>query len=128
MATLKANGPELLRISQEQDTPGDRSHMWQRTTRVYHANGAILQKHDVRFRPTASFDPPEGRFYSWGWKKVVSVKNNTNPTERAKSALAQITKGTPGTTQWKIEFKSPTLEAARIENTDHISGGAEVAS
>jgi hypothetical protein len=31
MATLKANGPELLRISQEEDTPADRSVMWQRT-------------------------------------------------------------------------------------------------
>ena len=106
MATLKANGPELLRISQESDM-SDRSISWSRTTRVYHANGVVLQKYDVRFRPTASFDPTEGRFYSYGWKKVLNASKNIDPIARVSSVLSQLADNP--NTEWKVEFKSPVL-------------------
>jgi len=110
MATLKANGPELLRVSRENNVESDQSVTWERTTRVYHANGVVLMKRDVRFRPTASFDPPEGRFYSWGWKKVLKASENSNPVRRAATVLAAVEQGkTPGPA-WKVEFKSPALE------------------
>lgn len=86
MATLKANGPKLLRISREHDTPEDLHVSWRRKTVVYFASGAILVKNDVRFRPTASFDPPTGRFHSWGWKKATAVKDNPRPLEVAKNS------------------------------------------
>lgn len=113
MATLKANGPELLRISRERniDTsdPKDNSISWERVTRVYHANGAVLSKTDVIFRPTSAFDPPEGRRYSWGWKKVIEVRNNPNPVQRAKDVLTAIKAGTTGSAQWTVEFESASL-------------------
>jgi hypothetical protein len=114
MATLKANGPELLRISRENIVEGDPAITWERNSRVYHANGVVLHKRDVRFRPTASFDPPEGRFYSWGWKKVLAAKENSNPVARATTVLAAVEQGkTPGQ-PWKVEFKSPQLEAKNV--------------
>ena len=107
MATLKANGPELLRISRQADTPDDKSVSWRRTTIVYHANGVVLQKIDVRFRPTASFDPPEGRFYSWGWKKIRAAKDNPKPFERATKVLASI----PPDSGWEVEFSDRRIKA-----------------
>ena len=67
MAKLSAHGAEWLRVSKAKDTPADTSTTWERVTRAYHADGVTLQKHDARFRPQ-SWDPPAGRFYSWGWK------------------------------------------------------------
>jgi len=106
MATLKANGPELLRISREANTPDDPSVSWRRTTVVYHTNGAILSKSDARFRPTASFDPPAGRFYSWGWKKIRAVKDNPQPVERAEKVLASIAPDSG----WQVEFVAQEVQ------------------
>ena len=108
MATLTANGPVLLRISRERNIEGDLSVTWRRTTRSYHANGVILEKHDTRFRPTASFDPPEGRFHSWGWKKIVKAQSNPKPTEHAQKVLALVRK-VSDTDPWTVEFVSPEI-------------------
>lgn len=104
MATLRANGPELLRVSHERQTPDDKSVSWRRKTIVYHTNGAVLVKNDVRFRPTFEFDPPNGRFYSWGWKKAKAVKDNPNPVETAKNALRVALRDS-----WTIEFTVPEI-------------------
>ena len=71
MAKLITHGAEWLRVSKARDIPatgdiGD-STSWERITRAYHADGVCLEKHDARFRPQ-SWDPPAGRFHSWGWK------------------------------------------------------------
>ena len=109
MATLKANGRELLRISREYDTPNDTSVSWRRVTAVYFANGSVLKKDDARFRPTQSWDPPEGRLYSWGWKKVVLAKDNPQPVDGALRILKQVSTF-PVAVEWKIEFKAAELD------------------
>ncbi len=115
MATLRTNGPELLRITRERNAdtsnPNDNDISWERVTRVYHENGAVLSKTDVIFRPTASFDPPEGRRHTWGWKKVILAQRNPNPVQRAKDVLAQIAKQTPGSAQWVVVFADRRIKA-----------------
>ena len=108
MATLTANGPVLLRISRERNIEGDLSITWRRTTRVYHANGAILEKHDARFRPTASFDPPAGRYHSWGWKKAVLARDNPTPMENVRKVL-DIVRKVSDTNAWTVEYTDPKV-------------------
>lgn len=87
MAKLSAHGQELMRLEKvNQVSDGTLSPVyknsdgtespslttWDRTTRAYMADGVILEKMDVRFRPDR-FDP-EGRLYSYGWKKSGRLK------------------------------------------------------
>lgn len=113
MATLRANGPALLRISSEKarELSAENPNVtWERYTRVYHANGVVLQKIDVVFKPTFEWDPPKGRPYSWGWKKVIESKRNPDAVKTAKHILSQIEAGTTGSRVWVVEFKAPELE------------------
>jgi hypothetical protein len=72
MAKLKANGEELLRIEWVTENPESESAVWKRDTLSYRTNGIVLRKLDVRFRPDKYY--PNGRFYSYGWKRWKRVK------------------------------------------------------
>jgi len=104
MARLSAHGPELIRISCETDTPKSDLTLWERTTRTSHADGVVLEKRDVIFKP-GPYDPPAGRRYSWGWKKKGKVKGD--PREQAKAAIKIVEAGQP--TNWKVEFRQEGL-------------------
>src|SRR5208337_4711624 len=110
MATLKANGPELLRLSREENIEGDKSVTWRRKTVVCHTNGVILVKNDVRFRPMFTFDPPNGRFYSWGWKKSTAAKDNSKPVETAKNMLRKALNENSAM-NWTVEFVAPEVQS-----------------
>ena len=118
MATLKANGPELLRISRERHIELEESDSisWERVTRVYHANGAVLSKTDVIFRPMFKWDNPKGTRHTWGWKKVVLSKHNKLPVRRANDVLAAIKAGTTGSAQWTVEFESASLNPVEVKS------------
>lgn len=105
MAKLSANGLELLRVEQEVDVNDpERSITWQRITRTYHSNGKILQKHDVRFSPSAY--RPNGEHYSYGWKLYAKLKKGIDPAAHAAKLAATITaKGTE--TKWRIVNGGP---------------------
>jgi hypothetical protein len=76
MAKLSAHGKELLRIELEKDdTRPDSSTTWSRKTRAYMADGKVLEKFDVRFKPDQF--RPKGEFYSYGWKLVAKQKKTT---------------------------------------------------
>jgi len=105
MARLSAHGPELLRISCETDTPKSDLTLWERTTRTYHADGVVLEKRDVIFKP-GPYDPPEGRRYTWGWKKKGKLKGDTR--EQVKTTI-QIVEAGSKTSNWKVEFKQAGL-------------------
>lgn len=70
MARLGKHGTELLRIECEAeiDTAAnpDSSTTWERLTRAYMTDGKILEKRDVRFKPSSV--SPRGESYSYGWK------------------------------------------------------------
>lgn len=105
MARLSAHGPELVRISCETDTPKSDLTIWERTTRTYHADGVVLEKRDVRFKPTHPLDPPGGRKHTWGWKKLGKVKGD--PREQAKAAIQIVAAGQK--TNWKVEYRQAGL-------------------
>ena len=108
MAKLSANGPELLRVSREAWTADgslkSESTTYEKVIRVYHTNGVILEKRTVRFNPYTK--DPQGRLYSWGWKKIVTAKDNPQPIERARLAFER----TVNNPKWVVEFKAPELE------------------
>lgn len=100
MARLKKHGKELLRIEQEAIiTNPERSTIWERVTRTYHADGKILVKHDVRWKPDTYH--PAGELYSYGWKVWGNVKKGVDiPAAYAKIEKAIRDKGE--LSKWKI--------------------------
>jgi hypothetical protein len=68
MAKLSAHGRELVRMTREQVVT-DGSVSWRRRTVCLMSDGRLMSKDDARFKATEPYDPPEGRFYSWGWKR-----------------------------------------------------------
>jgi hypothetical protein len=50
--------------------------IWERSTRRLMSDGSILEKRDVRFRPTpnCAWEDPQGRLYSYGWKLRGKLK------------------------------------------------------
>lgn len=75
MARLSKHGKELFRYSQDRETPDSDTTISRRTTTAIMEDGAILRKEDVRFRPSASWDPPSGRAHCYGWKLHGKVKD-----------------------------------------------------
>ena len=49
---------------------------WERVTKRLMSDGKILEKRDVRFRPTpgCTWEDPKGRRYSYGWKVSATLK------------------------------------------------------
>jgi hypothetical protein len=113
MAKLSANGKELLRISKEQNiTDPESSATWHRITRTYHSNGKILQKLDVRFKPTTY--QPNGELHSYGWKLYAKLKPEVTPAEHVAKLVARIRSGE---SKWNIVEGGPApviISQARI--------------
>jgi hypothetical protein len=80
MANLSAHGAELARATKETTHPATGTLFWERNERAYMADGWILEKRTVRFRPSASWDPPAGRLHTWGWKLRGKVKDGFTVT------------------------------------------------
>ena len=89
MAKLSAHGIELLRIERERQTPDDPDTIWERITRSYRADGKILQKEDIRFKPDST--DPQGRLYSGSWKLASRVRRDQDIKEAFRATLASIT-------------------------------------
>ena len=104
MAKLSAHGKELLRIELEKEIsdPND-SITWARWTRVYHSDGKILQKYDVRWK--ADTYHPNGEKYSFGWKLKAKVKPGLDPVKVAAEKAERIRAGIAG--PWKILSGGP---------------------
>lgn len=89
MAKLSAHGRELLRISREATiTDPRRSTTWERVKRTYHADGKILQKIDVRWKPDVYH--PQGELYSYGWKLWGNVKKGNDPAAVVANTVDRI--------------------------------------
>jgi len=50
--------------------------IWERCTKRLMSDGKILEKRDVRFRPSpnCTWDDPKGRLHSYGWKVAATLK------------------------------------------------------
>ena len=113
MAKLSAHGIELLRISQEKTiTDPESSTDWARWTRAYFADGKILEKYDVHFKPSTY--QPKGERHTYGWKLYGKVKKELSVYDVVAKKKALIASGQ---SKWSIDGDtSPvmTLSAARI--------------
>ena len=105
MAKLSAHGRELLRVARERIVSDpDRSTTWERITRTYHADGKVLQKYDVRFKPDTYH--PEGELHSYGWKLFGKIKKDRTAQEAVDNIARSIqSKGDQST--WKIIAGGP---------------------
>jgi len=75
-AKIRARGAhEVARVCRERtvDDPAE-NISWKKHTRLLRSDGAILEKMQVRFKPSVPWDPPAGRLHDWGWKKVGKLK------------------------------------------------------
>jgi hypothetical protein len=107
MAKLSAHGKELLRIELERDiTEPESSTSWRRVTRAYMSNGKVMEKIDVRFKPSSI--RPEGERYSYGWKIYATRKAGSTiesyreyVAKLARSLASGVTTGGKPTT-WKV--------------------------
>jgi hypothetical protein len=106
MATLHANGNELLRIEKIIDNPTSSLTIWERNTLSYRTNGIVLRKYDVRFEPDRY--NPEGRFHSFGWKRWKRAKKDADGgiLGIAQRMAAKI-RNNPNT-KWKIVIDNTT--------------------
>ena len=77
MAKLSSHGRELMRVFKE-TTKDDGNTDWQRITRAYFADGKILQKYDVHFKPDGY--RPRGERYSYGWNLHSKLKKDATVT------------------------------------------------
>lgn len=68
MATLKAHGTEILRISKEGDGADGTMTDWSRVTYAVMEDRVMLKKRDVHF----TFGARQN--HSYGWKKMGKVK------------------------------------------------------
>lgn len=119
MAKLSANGSELLRVSKKRDTTnlkysdgGDSLTTWERVTRVYCSSGKILEKRDVRFKPSQF--QPHGELYSYGWKVAAKMKPGFSIVDHVAKVRQLIAEGK---SRWAIEGKGPKpviISQARI--------------
>ncbi len=72
MAKLTARGrKELIRLTQEEETPNDPNTIKRRTTVALMDDGKVLRKYDVIFRAT-TYSREER--HSYGWKQRGSIR------------------------------------------------------
>ena len=92
MARLSSHGKELLRIEQEKEiTDPSENISWVRWTRAYMADGKILEKQDVQFKPDTY--RPKGERYSYGWKLYGKIKKGLSITDVVAGKVALIREG-----------------------------------
>jgi hypothetical protein len=107
MAKLSTHGKELLRIELERNiTEPESRTSWRRVTRAYMSNGKVMEKIDVRFKPSSI--RPEGERYSYGWKIYATRKAGSTiesyreyVAKLARSLASGVTTGGKPTT-WKV--------------------------
>ncbi len=71
--------------------------VWERCTRRLMSDGTILEKRDVRFRPSpaCTWEDPNGRRYSYGWKVHGKLKAGLTADDFARIYSADRKSGRP---------------------------------
>lgn len=88
MARLSKHGQELLRIEREINIPDGDLTTWERKTIAVMADGVVLEKRDVRFKPS-QYDPRPS-VYSYGWKIRGKAKVGKTAQDVVASYLKRI--------------------------------------
>jgi hypothetical protein len=101
MARLSKHGKELLRIEKETDiTDLAENITWRRVTRAYMADGKVLQKIDVRWKPDQY--RPTGEFYSFGWKVDGKAKPGIDMKDIVARHLERAKDPTTAASKWQV--------------------------
>jgi hypothetical protein len=123
MARLGKHGTELLRIERELTiTNPESSTDWQRHTRAYFADGKILEKYDVNFKPSTY--RPKGERHSYGWKLHSQLKPGL-----PKSAMVDVVARkreliTSGQSKWVISGDTaPVVQISQARIMRAIESG-----
>lgn len=80
--------------------------VWERSIRRLMSDGTILEKRDVRFRPSpnCSWEDPRGRRHSYGWKVHGKLKTGLTADDFARIYRADTKSGKPS--QWTVSTES----------------------
>jgi len=71
--------------------------VWERVTKRLMSDGKILEKRDVRFRPSpnCSWEDPQGRRHSYGWKVSATLKPGKTADDFARIYTSPRKSGKP---------------------------------
>ena len=87
MAKLTARKrTELARVERERDVTDSSLITWERRTLALMSDGTVLEKRDVRFKPTSY---SEGERHSYGWKVLGKAKADLTPDRFREVYLAK---------------------------------------
>lgn len=77
--------------------------VWERSTRRLMSDGVILEKRDVRFRPSPllTWEDPQGRRYSYGWKVHGKLKAGLTAADFVRAYQAPRKSGKPS--PWTVQ-------------------------
>jgi len=124
MAKLSAHGRELLRVERERAiNDPERSITWERLTRSYHADGKVLQKYDIRFKPDTYH--PQGELHSYGWKLFGKIKADRT-AQQAVDTIAQSIRDKGAESSWKIVSGGPAVIVSQAQIIRAVESGESV--
>ena len=88
--------------------------VWERKTRRLMSDGKILEKADVRFRPSpnCTWEDPKGRRYSYGWKVHGTLKAGCTAEDFARIYGADTKSGKPS--PWTVQVGGAVVPAVVI--------------
>lgn len=116
MAKLSARGRKVLvAVTREYDQAtlerasehrgfGPSLTVWERCSRRLMSDGTVLEKRDVRFRPSLNplpYDDPKGDRHSYGWKVHGKIKAGITPAAYQQIYLEPRKDGSPSL--WTLE-------------------------
>jgi len=95
--------------------------IWERATRRLMSDGTIIEKRDVRFRPTpnCTWDDPKGRYYSYGWKVYGKLKVGLTAEDFARIYSENTKSGKPSA--WTVT-RSGFVPANVISQRRNLGG------
>jgi len=123
MAKLSARGrTELFRAFKQEQTPNDNYKEWKKTFIVLMSDGKILEKYQVKFKPT-TYDK-KGILHDWGWKVKGKIKQGVE-SEKYRDLLKNHGWTIEGSTLKADESAKPLKEAQGAYSFDNVKRDKE---
>lgn len=99
--------------------------VWEKTTRRLMSDGTVLEKRDVRFRPNplCTWDDPNGRRYSYGWKVYGKLKSGLTADDFARIYAAPRKSG--AASPWTITADPRGIVPAKVISQARIIRAVE---
>jgi predicted RNA-binding Zn-ribbon protein involved in translation (DUF1610 family) len=97
--------------------------VWERVTKRLMSDGKVLEKRDVRFRPSpaCTWEDPNGRRYSYGWKVAATLKAGKTPADYIAIYSAPRKDGSPS--PWTVN--TGHIAPAKVISTKRLMAAVE---